>query len=248
NFYETHRVRYIVVALIWGALSGVLSYMTSHPMALVLGRPWVATHTAPIVEEIFKSLVLLYLVRRGAMTSFIDGAVYGFAAGSGFAIEENMLYLSRVDVETGLVIGTVRAFAASVLHGSCTAIVGMAVAGFPIPRVRNPLVAWVIGLIVAIAIHTAHNNGAWLDLKEGQTGFLIRFMIAFATLGLVIGLMLWGLRMERHHLRKSLKFAGGVAKGEKLLVQHADDLDNLLTPIEERFGEVKREQVANALL
>src|SRR5262249_45159719 len=108
NFYETHRVRYIVLALLWGALSGFLSYVVSHPMALVLGRPWVATHTAPIVEEIFKSLVLLYLVRRGAMTSFMDGAVYGFAAGIGFAIEENMLYLSRVDVETGIVVGTVR--------------------------------------------------------------------------------------------------------------------------------------------
>jgi hypothetical protein len=37
-----------------------------------------------------------------------DGAIYGFACGIGFAIAENMLYLSRVNVETGVVIATSR--------------------------------------------------------------------------------------------------------------------------------------------
>jgi len=30
---------------------------------------------------------------------FVDGAVYGFAAGIGFAIAENMLYLSRLECD-----------------------------------------------------------------------------------------------------------------------------------------------------
>src|SRR5438876_2396985 len=160
NFFETHRVRLIVLALVWGAISVELSYQVSHPMRLVLGMPFVATHTAPVVEEIFKSLVLLYLVRRADTTFFVDGAVYGFASGIGFAIAENMLYLSRVDVDTGLILGTTRAFMSSVLHGSTTAIVGMAVAGFPLGRVNHPLLAWVIGLSVAIAVHTVYNNTA----------------------------------------------------------------------------------------
>src|SRR3982074_2272235 len=148
NFFETHRFRLIVLALIWGAVSVELSYEVSHPMALVLGKQFTATHTVPFVEEIFKSLVLLYLVRRSDTTFFVDGAVYGFASGIGFAIAENMLYLSRVDMETGLILGTIRAFVSSVGHGSTTALVGMAVAGFPLGRVRHPLIAWVIGLAV----------------------------------------------------------------------------------------------------
>src|SRR5205814_5867357 len=133
-----HRFRLILLALAWGAISVELSYQVSHPMALVLGKQFVGTHTAPFVEEIFKSLVLLYLVRRGEMTFFVDGAIYGFASGIGFAIAENMLYLSRVDMETGLVLGTVRAFVSSLGHGSTTAIVGMAVAGFPMGFVNHP--------------------------------------------------------------------------------------------------------------
>jgi RsiW-degrading membrane proteinase PrsW (M82 family) len=248
NFFETHRARLILLALVWGAISGGLSYLVSHPMRLVLGMPFVATRTAPIVEEIFKSLILLYLVRRADTTSFVDGAVYGFAAGIGFAIEENMLFLSRVDADTGVIVGTLRAFAASVLHGSLTAIVGMAVAGFPLGRVRHPLLAWVIGLAVAIAIHLFYNNTAYHNFAYGQASYLALTSIAFAALVLATSAMLWGLRLERLRLRKSLGMKAGVSKGEAMLVQRIDDFDDLLAPLEERFGEVKREQVANALL
>ncbi len=248
NFFETHKARLIILALVWGAISVELSYQVDHPMRLVLGTTFVGTHTAPIVEEIFKSLVLLYLVRRADTTFFVDGAVYGFATGIGFAIAENMLYLSRVDIETGLILATTRAFMASVIHGSCTAIVGMAVAGFPLGRVKNPLVAWVIGLAIAIAIHAAYNNTAFHHFVFGQTGLLVLAAIAFSALLLASGAVLWGLRRERNRLRKSLGAQAGVSKGEAMLVQRIEDLDDLLAPLEERFGEVKREQVANVLL
>ena len=74
NFFETHRVRLILLALVWGAISLELSYQVDHPIRLVLGMPFVATHTAPLVEEIFKSLILLYLVRRADTSFFVDGA------------------------------------------------------------------------------------------------------------------------------------------------------------------------------
>ena len=248
NFFETHKARYIVLGLIWGAFSVEFSYLVDHPIRLVLGMPFVATHLAPTVEEVFKSLVLLYLVRRADTASFVDGAVYGFATGVGFAIAENMLYLSRVDLDTGLVVGTLRAFAASILHGSTTAIVGMAVAGFPLGRIKHPLLAWVIGLAVAISIHTAFNNTAFHTFAFGQTGFIAIACIAFAALILACSAIVWGLRLERRRLRKSLGMKSGVSRGEAMLVQRAEDFDDLLAPIEERFGEVKREQVSNALL
>jgi RsiW-degrading membrane proteinase PrsW (M82 family) len=248
NFFETHRPRLILLALVWGAVSTELSYLVSHPMALILGKQFVSTHTAPFVEEIFKSLVLLYLVRRASTTFFVDGAVYGFASGIGFAIAENMLYLSRVDVETGLVVGTARAFVSSVMHGSTTALVGMAVAGFPLGRVNHPLLAWVIGLAVAIAAHTAYNNTAFHHFVFGQTGLLVLAAFAFTALLLVVGGILWGLRRERQRLRKSLGMKAAGSKGEARLVQRIEDLDDLLAPVEARFGELKREQAANALL
>jgi RsiW-degrading membrane proteinase PrsW (M82 family) len=247
NFFETHQARLIILALVWGAVSVELSYQVSHPMALVLGKQFVSTHTAPFVEEIFKSLILLYLVRRASTTFFVDGAVYGFATGIGFAIAENMLYLSRVDVGTGMVVGTVRAFVSSLGHGSTTALVGMALAGFPLGRVDHPLFRWLVGLTVAIALHTAYNNTAFHHFVFGQTGLLVLAAINFSALLLVAVAIVWGLRRERKRLHKSLGMAGA-SKGEARLVQHLDDLDDLLAPVEARFGELKREQAVNALL
>lgn len=248
NFFETHRFRYILLALVWGGICLGFSYLVDHPLRFIFGLPFVATHTAPAVEEIFKSLVLLYLVRRAVTTSFVDGAVYGFASGIGFAIVENMLYLIRVDVDTGVVLGTLRAFLSSVLHGSASAIVGIAVAGFPLGRVSHPLLAWLIGLALAIALHTAYNTTAFHTFVFGQTGYLVLAVIAFAGLTVVGLAILWGLRLERRRLRRVLGESVGVSKGEAMLVQSIDDLDNLLAPVEERYGEIKREQVANALL
>ncbi|HTR59976.1 MAG TPA: PrsW family glutamic-type intramembrane protease [Casimicrobiaceae bacterium] len=248
NFFETHRARLVLLALVWGAISVELSYQVSHPMRLVLGPVFVATHTAPIVEEVFKSLVLLYLVRRADTTFFVDGAVYGFASGIGFAIAENMLYLSRVDVDTGVVVSTIRAFISSIGHGTCTAFVGMALAGFPMGRLnRHPLVAWVVGLTVASALHLTYNNTAFHHFVFGQTGLLVLAAINFSAFVILCAAILWGLRRERRRLRRSLGMSAGVSSGEAVLVERIDDLDELLIPIEERFGEIKREQVANAL-
>jgi RsiW-degrading membrane proteinase PrsW (M82 family) len=252
NFFETHRVRLVVLALAWGAVSLWLSYVVDHSIRMALdagdlGKQIVSTHYAPFVEEIFKSLILLYLVRRGDTTFFVDGAVYGFAAGIGFAIPENMLYLSRVDLATGEIVGTVRAFVSSVMHGSTTAIVGMALAGFPMGGLnKHPLAAWGIGLTIAISAHMAYNNTAFHHFVFGQTGVVVLAVLAFAALLLVGIAILWGLRREQRLLRKSIGMSG-MSKGEAMLVERLEDIDDLLAPVEERFGELKREQVADAL-
>jgi RsiW-degrading membrane proteinase PrsW (M82 family) len=248
NFFETHRFRLILLALVWGAFAVELSYQVSHPMRLVLGAQFTATHTAPIVEEVFKSLILLYLVRRADTIFFVDGAVYGFAVGIGFAIAENMLYLSRLDANTGVVVATTRAFLAAMGHGSLTAIVGMALAGFPLGPINHPLLRWLVGLVIASAIHLFFNNTAFHQFASGHTGLLVLAGINFSLFLIVCALVLWGLRRERLRLRKSMGTKAGGTSGEARLVRHADDLDELLAPVEERFGEAKREQVANALL
>src|ERR1700690_1769970 len=139
NFFETHRPKLIFLALGWGAVASGLSYLVDHPLVPIFGRQFISTHIAPGVEEIFKSLILIYLVRRADYAYFVDGAIYGFAAGIGFPVSENMLYLSRVDVNTGLIVAIARAFSASVMHGGSTALVGIAIGGFPLGRVVHPV-------------------------------------------------------------------------------------------------------------
>jgi cell division protein ZapA (FtsZ GTPase activity inhibitor) len=152
-----------------------------------------------------------------------------------------------VDVDTGVIVATSRAFAASVHHGCTTAIVGMVLAGFPMGKIDHPLLRWIIGLAIAISIHVGFNTTALHQFAYGQEGLLALVGISFSALLFVAGAVTWGLLRERRHLRKSLgkTTAGGA---EARLVRHADELDDLLAPVEQRFGALKREQVSNALL
>ena len=246
NFFETHRPKLIFLALAWGAVASWLSYLVSHPLVPILGRQFVSTHTAPIVEEIFKSLILLYLVRRADYTYMADGAIYGFAAGIGFAVSENMLYLSRVDVNTGLIVAIARAFSSSVIHGCATAMVGIVIGGFPLGRASHPIVALLIGWTAAVLYHMAYNRITFMQFGQ-WTLFVI---VGFALFGLVlVGLtMSWGLRREQKRLRRSLGMGAGVSMGEARLVQRIEDLDDLLEPVGKRFGGDTRDSVANVVL
>lgn len=246
NFFETHRPALMFLAFGWGIVAMGLSYEVAHPLVPIFGRPLVSVRVGPPVEEIFKSLILLYLVRRADYTYFVDGAIYGFAVGIGFAVAENMLYLSRVDVDTGLIVALIRGFSSSVMHGSSTALVGIAIGGFPLARAVHPLLMLLLGWSIAIAYHTTYNHVAFLNL--GPKGQIILSGFSFAGLAAVAAVILWGLQRERRRLRKSLGMTPAISKGEASLVRRIDDLDDLLAPVEERFGEAKRDQVASALL
>jgi RsiW-degrading membrane proteinase PrsW (M82 family) len=246
NFFETNRSGSLLLALGWGVVAFALSYAVDHPLVPIFGRPAVAVKIGPAVEEIFKSLMLVYLVRRADYTYFVDGAVYGFAVGIGFAVAENMLYLSRVDVSSGLIVAITRAFSSSVMHGGSTALVGIVIGGFPLARAVHPLIALLIGWALAIAYHMTYNDLAFKNW--GQKGLLVICGIAFTGLVVVSAVILWGLRRERARIRRTLVTRAGVSKAEAGLIRHIDDLDHLLDPVEARFGASKREQVAHALL
>jgi hypothetical protein len=157
-----------------------------------------------------------------------------------------MLYLSRVDVNTGLIVAITRVFSSSIMHGSSTALVGIAIGGFPMGRINHPLLAWIVGLAIAISYHLGYNRAAYHDF--GPLGLFILVGAAFTGLLLVAGAILWGLRRERRRMRRSLGMSAGVSKGEANLIQRIEDLDALLVPVETRFGEGKRQQVANVLI
>ncbi|HEY1328032.1 MAG TPA: PrsW family glutamic-type intramembrane protease [Casimicrobiaceae bacterium] len=246
DFFETNRPGSMLLALGWGVVAFAMSYLVDHPLVPIFGRPTVAIRIGPAVEEIFKSLMLVYLVRRADYTYFVDGAIYGFAVGIGFAVAENMLYLSRVDVDTGIIVAITRAFSSSVMHGGSTALVGIVIGGFPLARMLHPLVALVVGWALAIAYHMTYNDIAFKSW--GQKGLLAICGVAFAGLAVVSGIILWGLRHERRRIRRTLVAKAGISKGEAGLIRHMDDLDRWLDPVETRFGAAKRQQVASLLL
>jgi len=60
--------------------------------AFELDLPTLTRYVAPVIEEILKSAVIVYLIARNRVAFLVDAAIIGFAVGAGFAAVENVHY------------------------------------------------------------------------------------------------------------------------------------------------------------
>lgn len=249
DLYGSDRPRIVLMCFGWGLVAFALSFLVNRFCLDFLGMqlPFVATRTAPFVEEVFKAGILVYLMRRAKLNYFLDGAIYGFASGIGFAVIENLRYIQRYpDNYFGTVV--LRDFSSALGHGTMTAMTGIALGGFVLSarggRGIRPLV---VGLIGAMSLHYLWNIFSFFSPFSRFTTEWILVGVALTGLGFVATMILWGLHRERLELRDTLGMNVGVSREESSVIQHMDDLDRLLVPIQKRFGKVKRRQVADFL-
>jgi RsiW-degrading membrane proteinase PrsW (M82 family) len=112
---------------------------------------------APIVEELLKLLFVIHAIRRRRVGFPVDAAILGFAVGTGFALVENVHYLTTM-ASAGPVLWLVRGFGAAVLHGAATAIAAIVSQTLVSRTPRKSPTAFLPGALAAVAIHTIYNQ------------------------------------------------------------------------------------------
>jgi RsiW-degrading membrane proteinase PrsW (M82 family) len=158
----------------WGAGAAlVLAYtvntaggnMIGQRLGYPAGELYVASVSAPIVEETLKAVPLLAILRwgRDQLDDPVDGIVYAAMAGLGFAMSENILFYGRADLAGGLpeALDTflLRGVASPFLHPLFTSATGLAVV---LAATRGGRVRWalpLLGLAVAALLHSTWNTG-----------------------------------------------------------------------------------------
>ena len=241
DLYASGSFRAIVICLLWGVTAFILAFQANTFALSLVGFGLLVTLVAPIIEEILKSLSLIYYVSRPDFTYFVDGAIYGFAVGTAFAVLENLLYLGRARSEAGLLVALSRAFSTSLMHGSASALVGVSLGRLRFGRGFSRVASVLLGWAVAMALHITFNNV--INRDQGSLTLLLAVIIGLGGVGLTAAFIFWGLSEERRWLRETLGLHVGVSAGESAIVQQLDNLDPLLAPIGERFGADKRKQV-----
>ncbi|MBN9606871.1 MAG: PrsW family intramembrane metalloprotease [Actinomycetales bacterium] len=126
---------------------------------------------APIVEEILKGfgVLLIFLFARRYFDGPVDGIVYATVVAGGFAFTENIQYFGLELVGSGgfgINVGMVfflRGILSPFAHAMFTAMTGLAIGIAARRGGRLPgLLAFVIGLIPAIALHALWNGSIFL--------------------------------------------------------------------------------------
>jgi RsiW-degrading membrane proteinase PrsW (M82 family) len=116
-----------------------------------------ARYVAPVTEESLKALVVVFLLWRRRIGFLVDAAVHGFAVGTGFAIVENVDYLSHL-TNAPLLLWFARGLGTATLHGTLTAVFAIVAKAMLERGERRMWIAGAPGLALVIAIHSAFNH------------------------------------------------------------------------------------------
>ncbi|NLV13326.1 PrsW family intramembrane metalloprotease [Haloarcula argentinensis] len=185
-----------LLGVLFAGFAGVLNGFLGEPVQIIgsgfglvpfLGQVFVFFLIVGPVEETVKLLaVRLYAFRDNRFDAVVDGAVYGAAAGLGFATIENALYITQ---NAEMATGTVELLAASSDITAVRALAGpghviySAFAGYYLGLAKfNPDDAGPIvlkGLLIASLIHAVYNTLAGPVTAIVATIYNVDFLVAF---------------------------------------------------------------------
>jgi protease PrsW len=121
-------------------------------------------YPAPLLEELLKAAVMVWLIRSHRVGFLVDAAILGFAVGTGFALIENLHYM-RLIPEAGAGTWLIRGFGTAIMHGGTTAVFAvMAVAMLDTKWGRTPFSVMGVrphllpGFVVAVVVHSIFNH------------------------------------------------------------------------------------------
>jgi RsiW-degrading membrane proteinase PrsW (M82 family)/CRP-like cAMP-binding protein len=243
DLFRTSNINTLIVCMLWGAFGAFgIAYIVNKGLIdqLMLGGAsqtqslqLVARLTAPILEEILKAAILVYLIRRPSFRYFVDGAIYGFGIGIGFAVLENYFYISTSG-GAALALAISRVLSTSLMHAMASAIVGISLGRL---RRSNARLLPVVGILLAIGVHVIYNNV--VNALTGTALLLVAITIGVggaAFIGLQIN---QGLNEEKKRFSKTFGKKLDVSEGEVKTIQRlgGSGVEEMFGELQDRFGE-----------
>lgn len=249
DLYQMGSFRTVLLCLCWGLVAYSMSYVFSIQVLLnqrILVYEQITRFAAPVYEEIFKMLILLYLIRRPNFTYFVDGAIYGFAAGMGFAVVENFQYI-YYNSSLGLGTAVSRVLSVNLVHATSTALVGIALGKARVSRSPAARVGYVLlALAGGMFLHGSFNNLVYSNV--GGPILLYGAAIGFGGVAVIAFIIFRGLAEQRKWIEEKLGMADRVTSGEAKIAQRLEDVSEILKPLREMFGDEKADQVEEFVL
>ncbi len=156
--FKLVRFRTIAQLMALGCAAAMVSLLINQfAEANGVSHRFVMRFGAPAIEEVLKGLPLLLFLRAKRIGFLIDAAIAGFAVGTGFALIENLYYLSALP-HGQPALWLVRGFGTAVMHGGTTAILAMTTAVMFERRHSEALWLVIPGLLMAFALHSVFNH------------------------------------------------------------------------------------------
>ena len=177
-------------AFLWGGgISVLVASVANEYTDASFGTTAALVISAPVAEEIMKTLGILGAAKRNQIDSPLDGVVYAGYVGLGFAMVENIIYFSQAiaDDDLGLVF-VMRGLFSPFAHPFFTLWVGLAI-GAAVQKGRSRRFAAVRGLLLAMALHASWN-------ASGVNGYFALLLLGHIVLFVIVVRRLRRMRRE----------------------------------------------------
>lgn len=199
-------------ALLWGGfVAGLLGLTTNTVVALASNESWAAVVSAPLSEEIGKTLGILWAVRRKEVDGVMDGLVYAGWVALGFAVIEDFSYFGIADQDDMLLqVFLLRAIFTPFAHPLFTAWAGLAI-GLAVSRRKSLWWAW-WGLALSILTHAAWNGSLVAaaptdDDAAGNPFIILGVMVFFFALFVsTVAAIIWLRRRDQRRFTELVPF------------------------------------------
>lgn len=243
DLYRTGKFIFNIATLVGGLMA---YYLAAQINPAIVNAGWlnwtqVSRITAPILEEILKSVILIYLVSRADFNYVVDGALYGFGAGIGFAIIENIEYING-HAEIALLVAVARVFSTNLVHATGSGLIGTALAYHRGDSSSRGWTAILAGYAIAIGIHATFNTMV-------SAGAYLLFAVAYGVAGVAL---IWymikrGMKTQKEWVAEKLGMADRVTQEETKVVSNIETVNEVLSLVENQFGAEKVSLVRNLI-
>lgn len=174
--FKLVKIPYLILCIIWGMFCAIGAYFINSYLLseMSIERQVFSRYIAPVMEETLKMAIILMLIWKGRIGFMIDGAIYGFGVGAGFALVENIWYLSELN-SASLILWTVRGFGTAIMHGGTTSVFSILLMQ-AFDKGTRSLIPIIYSWIAAMVIHSFFNH---FVLPPVATMFFTLVIIAF---------------------------------------------------------------------
>jgi RsiW-degrading membrane proteinase PrsW (M82 family) len=245
DFFETSNSRLMIACFLWGAFAYLSAYQINSTLLRynLISMDNLVRYSAPVAEEILKGALLLYLIRRADFTYFVDGAIYGFTIGIGFAVFENMEYVLNAGDPVFLALA--RVFSTNLIHATACGSIGIALglSRFEQSGSMRRLQMVLASVVVAMGLHITFNN-----LVNRGAPMAIAFIVGLSGAGLIVYILMRGMNNLKTWAIEELKEDRRVTANETTIVNQFQKVDSLLAPFSARFGPQKTALAREMLL
>ena len=157
--YKLVDVRWIIGTIFLSGIATGVAYFVHDSARDVFSVSFAnyVRYVSPLIEEMLKGLIVVVLLYRNRIGFLVDAAIFGFAAGAGFALIENLYFLQQLQ-DSHIGVWIVRGFGTAVMHGGTTAILAVVYRALIREESRSGIVAFLPGFLAASIIHSMFNH------------------------------------------------------------------------------------------